>query len=256
MSQVFNNMFIETMDDVKAQIANGNYTDALLAISTLQSNITLEDWLPFPDYKKVLQKMNLSEEIDQIQFILVRKLNNPAMNLDERFNESINRLTAYAHMLNFIECSYSNPEITKLAIIISSASMFGIPLQVSQMTSNCGDQTNYVERKNLTTPQQSRTEEYVNILYLFQDSVADDKLRMFLLNSFSKLEESPTASFENLSIEEPNLFIKGYMENVFELFKKYKQEYQELKNQPEQELSEMPPEIFELLTSSLNTMSL
>ena len=243
MQQPIYNFFISTIDEIKNKVEQGDNFPALLALSVLQEKLGVLDYEPFADYQTIIQQLNIR---DQLRVLLEHMFwlsdGNNEENVKPFIMQSLDQLKAFAHFLNFLECSYTLPELVKKhikTILVNTGIQLGVVFQEIRRDSDCSDNTHMnIEEKQkelLANPSEIELENYNKIIAVYtrfignEEAQINTKAKEFAVLLFNDLKaiNKDAGTMSRLNGDENNLFILGEIEAVVKLSDKYKNDFQQ-----------------------------
>ena len=229
-SQVFYNMFISQLDTIENELNAHEYQKALLNVFILVQKFTITDWQPFPGYQILVNKLGITSVLSLLH-VELSKLNDGETNDPVAALRIINQLKTYAHLLNFIECSYNNSEAVaaeKRNIIMNSASSLGVVFKEIRRTSDCHGTLQFSQVRTASQVTPPTPEEFTTVIRLV-NSFDNERLHEFTLTLFNSLEriEKDSAEMQAVKSGERNMFVEGEIESVVSLSNVYKEEFKQ-----------------------------
>lgn len=236
-SQVFYNMLISPLQEIKAQINQDIYDGLILQVMSIETKLEVNDWHPFPAYQSLLNKLQIKQKVSQ--------LFGPLINLQAGINVENNKtsilrtlaiLESLAHVLNILDVAYTDPKKTAAKVIYNTGKKLGIFGATPSQTYDCNLNLRFSERSNVQTQEIPATSFYDEFITIF-NNFSDERLRDICQRLFATMEkvENNDSTAAALKADEQNLFTLGYIERFITLSNAYKElfkaEYEKL-NQP------------------------
>ncbi len=240
MQQPIYNFFISTIDEIKENLAKTMNLDAFMAISSLQQKIALSDYEPFAGYQALIEDLKIREQLQS----LLEDIQHSRAN-DQPFMQKLNELKAFAHFLNFLDCSYESTELAKKhakTMITNTTIQLGVVFKEIRSQSDCSDNTRMnikeKEKEPLARPSEIELANYNNIITVYaryasfigteeeQITARAREFALLLFNDLKAIDES-SDRMNSLKGNEDNLFYLGELEAVVTLSNAYKNEFQQ-----------------------------
>lgn len=264
LSQPFYNVLLSRLLELSTQLSNSQFRYMSMTLYVLNIKLDCDDWAPFPDYQTLLAKLNIKQDVMQLRQLALSHYHGEQTDTTAT-KALITKLTAHAHLLNFIETNYEDETAlarTKLNLLTNAGTTLGLVFKEMQIANDCHGRkqvnTVPITANNTTTPTPIAYTEIMTLLNSFRD----ERLQAFTQTLFNDLQEIKKSESHEDAEDSPrmqalkgcesNLFTLGEIEHLITLSNTYKAEFQALVTAENAEV-ESTPELAALANQLLST---
>jgi hypothetical protein len=224
-SPIFFNTFINPLKDITKLIEKKDYFNALMTANTLLENLTYPNWVPFPDYPEILNKLDIQNILNKLRNNLFNSYTEKVSHPD--LSNNLKKLMVTAHMLNFLDRLSNKKTEFKKAIGIYSKHFRGYDItRTRKLTSACRNQSIWV--KPMPDHQNFEYREIIGLINCFNQNNGVQALSEYLFSDMDK--KSDENIYNGLDLRKHNIFDKKYaiLKSGIESGNAYKNDYNSL----------------------------
>jgi hypothetical protein len=241
-SQVFYNMLISPLAEIKDLVEQGNYNDAKFQALIMLPKLEVNDWHPFPAYQNFLTRLQIKEQVSQLFVKLADLTDGKDIEANKTFVvKTLLILNAYAHFLNLLDNAYTDSKKTVATILHNTGKELGIFGKVPTQTYDCNLNLRFVSPSNTQTQaipatlaydeiiaacpvDNARLGNFCQTLFATMDEIAKDNGED---DDNDEIEKNDTTAAK-LKGDEQDMFKLGFIERLITISNTYKKEFKEL----------------------------
>ncbi len=253
----FYNMMLHPIEEIRNDIDNAKYQDALMQMFSMHTKLSETSWTPFPCYAITLGDLKILSLVTDIVSDLI-SLNRNTTNDTNTALSKIKQLESYAHLLNMLETNYCDPTKTIANILYNTGSKLGVFQSTPAQTNNCNNQktfTNSTPKNTTDTPANPNYASLLQGVLLFINNKNLSNSIETIFATMNPIDKNDSVA-QQIKGREQNMFTLGEIEEFIKISNDYKNDYNNLLlalNTPSDD--EGSPELCNLINNALNTLN-